>query len=116
MWWSQGKYLLARVATSISIGIWNAQSGRYRGEFSGCLIGVDRFTVCRMMNNSLRDATAMRSSNGTWQAPLIASKSWNARSQFSRSLWLHLQGVMKLWKGVLHSSRSIQLVVMYFVV
>jgi hypothetical protein len=45
MWWSQGKYLLARVATSISIGIWNAQSGRYRGEFSGCLIGVDRFTV-----------------------------------------------------------------------
>ena len=41
LWWSQGKYLLARTRTGI--GIWNAESGRYRGEFVGC--SVDRFGI-----------------------------------------------------------------------
>jgi len=42
LWWPQGKYLLARTPTAI--GIWNAESGRYRGEFSGCSV-VDRFAI-----------------------------------------------------------------------
>jgi WD40 repeat protein len=41
IWWRDGKYLLAPIredhmAGSYVVGIWNVQSGRYRGGFSGC--------------------------------------------------------------------------------
>jgi WD40 repeat protein len=41
IWWINGKYLLAPIredhmAGSYVVGIWNVQSGRYRGGFSGC--------------------------------------------------------------------------------
>jgi WD40 repeat protein len=41
LWWANGKYLLAPVredhlAGSYVVGIWNIQSGRYRGGLSGC--------------------------------------------------------------------------------
>lgn len=40
-WWVDGRYLLAPIredhlAGSYVVGIWNVQSGRYRGGFSGC--------------------------------------------------------------------------------
>jgi hypothetical protein len=41
IWWKDGKYLLAPIredhmAGAYVVGIWNVQSGRYRGGFSGC--------------------------------------------------------------------------------
>jgi hypothetical protein len=48
MWGVNGKYLLApiregRIGTYV-IGIWNVQSGRYRGGFSGCDYSDDPFS------------------------------------------------------------------------
>jgi WD40 repeat protein len=50
MWWGNARYLLAAVredhfAGSYVIGIWNAQSGRYRGGFSGCQYSDDPYAI-----------------------------------------------------------------------
>jgi hypothetical protein len=49
MWWGNGKYLLAATRESrwgrYIIGIWNVESGRFRGEFSGCEYSNDAFDV-----------------------------------------------------------------------
>jgi WD40 repeat protein len=50
MWWENGKYLLAPVredhlAGSYVVGIWNIQSGRYRGGFSGCEYANEPLTI-----------------------------------------------------------------------
>jgi WD40 repeat protein len=42
IWWQDGRYLLAKVRdnpfrTHYEIGIWSIASGRFRGEFSGCV-------------------------------------------------------------------------------
>ena len=62
-WWPQGKYLLARTPTGI--GIWNAESGRYRGEFSGCS-GVDRFAIVPDDNQLFAQCTV--EAIGKWNA------------------------------------------------
>ena len=45
-WWPDGRYLLATVrdnpfGSNHDIGIWGVQSGRFRGEFSGCDYSAD---------------------------------------------------------------------------
>jgi WD40 repeat protein len=49
-WWPDSEYLLTIVRphgffTDRNIAIWNAQSGRYRGDLSGCNTWIDRFIV-----------------------------------------------------------------------
>ena len=46
IWWPDGRYLLASVrdnsfGSNHDIGIWGVQSGRFRGEFSGCVYSAD---------------------------------------------------------------------------
>jgi WD40 repeat protein len=49
MWWENGKYLLAEARESrfggYVISIWNVESGKLRGEFSGCEYSDDPFDV-----------------------------------------------------------------------
>jgi WD40 repeat protein len=50
LWWPNGKYLLATTRsdsffTVRSVGIWNVESGRFRGEFSGCITTVYGFAL-----------------------------------------------------------------------
>jgi WD40 repeat protein len=50
LWWPNGKYLLAAtrsdsIFTVGSVGIWNVESGRFRGEFSGCITAVYGFAL-----------------------------------------------------------------------
>ena len=50
IWWGNGKYLLAETREgrlgSYVVGIWNAESGKFRGEFSACADSInDPFAV-----------------------------------------------------------------------
>lgn len=50
IWWSNGKYLLAKTREgrfgSYVVGIWNVESGKFRGGFSGCADSIgDPFAV-----------------------------------------------------------------------
>jgi hypothetical protein len=50
IWWPDGRYLLATVRDNPSgsnhdIGIWGVQSGRFRGEFSGCVYSADPLSI-----------------------------------------------------------------------
>jgi hypothetical protein len=49
MWWGNGKYLLAEMRESrfggYEVGIWNVESGKLRGGFSGCEYSDDPFDV-----------------------------------------------------------------------
>ena len=50
IWWPDGRYLLATVRDNSSgsnhdIGIWGVQSGRFRGEFSGCVYSADPLSI-----------------------------------------------------------------------
>ena len=50
IWWPDGKYLLATVRDNPSgsnhdIGIWSVRSGRFRGEFSGCVYSPDPLSI-----------------------------------------------------------------------
>jgi hypothetical protein len=49
MWWENGKYLLAETRESrfggYMVGIWNVESGKLRGGFSGCEYSDDPFDV-----------------------------------------------------------------------
>jgi hypothetical protein len=50
VWWPDGKYLLAAIrdnpyGTNHDIGIWNVQTGRFRGGFSGCVYSSDPFSL-----------------------------------------------------------------------
>jgi hypothetical protein len=49
MWWGGGKYLLAETKEGqfgpYVIAVWNAESGKLRGGFSGCGFSDDRFDV-----------------------------------------------------------------------
>lgn len=50
IWWPDGRYLLATVRDNPSgsnhdIGIWSAQFGRFRGEFSGCVYSADPLSI-----------------------------------------------------------------------
>ena len=47
-WWPDGKYLMAPISTApmfgeVGIGLWDVESGRFRGEFTGC--AANRFEV-----------------------------------------------------------------------
>jgi WD40 repeat protein len=49
-WWPNGRYLLAAVRSdtyyaSRSVGIWNADSGRFRGELTGCITSLYGFAL-----------------------------------------------------------------------
>ena len=49
-WWPDGRYLLAAVRsdafyTSRSVGIWNVDSGRFRGELTGCITSLYGFAL-----------------------------------------------------------------------
>jgi WD40 repeat protein len=49
-WWPDGKYILATVrdnpfGSNHDIGIWSVQSGRFRGEFSGCVYSADPLSI-----------------------------------------------------------------------
>ena len=72
IWWPDGKFLLATVRDNPSssnhdIGIWSIQSGRFRGEFSGCVYSADPLSIV------LHDATLFeRCRDGMilmWDAP-----------------------------------------------
>jgi WD40 repeat protein len=50
IWWSDGKFLLATVrdnpfGSNHDIGIWSIESGRFRGEFSGCVYSADPLSI-----------------------------------------------------------------------
>jgi len=50
IWWPDGRYLLATVrdnpfGSNHDIGIWGVQSGRFRGEFSGCVYSADPLSI-----------------------------------------------------------------------
>jgi len=50
LWWPNGKYLLAATRsdfffTTRGVGIWNVETGRFRGEFSGCIASVYGFAL-----------------------------------------------------------------------
>jgi WD40 repeat protein len=50
IWWSDGMYLLATVrdnpmGSNHDIGIWSIRSGRFRGEFSGCVYSSDPLSL-----------------------------------------------------------------------
>jgi hypothetical protein len=50
MWWPDGKYLLATVrdnpyGSNHDIGVWSVRSGRFRGEFSGCVYSADPLSI-----------------------------------------------------------------------
>lgn len=50
IWWPDGKYLLATVrdnpmGSNHDIGIWSVRSGRFRGEFSGCVYSSDPLSL-----------------------------------------------------------------------
>lgn len=50
LWWPNGKYLLAATRsdsffTTRGVGIWNVETGRFRGEFSGCDTTVYGFAL-----------------------------------------------------------------------
>jgi WD40 repeat protein len=50
IWWPDGKYLLATVrdnphGSNHDIGIWSVRSGRFRGEFSGCVYSADPLSI-----------------------------------------------------------------------
>jgi hypothetical protein len=50
IWWPDGKYLLATVrdnpfGSNHDIGVWSIRSGRFRGEFSGCVYSADPLSV-----------------------------------------------------------------------
>jgi WD40 repeat protein len=50
LWWPNSKYLLAATRsdfffTTRGVGIWNVESGRFRGEFSGCDTTVYGFAL-----------------------------------------------------------------------
>lgn len=50
IWWPDGRYLLATVrdnpfGSNHDIGIWSVRSGRFRGEFSGCVYSGDPLSI-----------------------------------------------------------------------
>jgi WD40 repeat protein len=50
IWWPDGRYLLATIRDNPSgsnhdIGVWGVQSGRFRGEFSGCVYSADPLSI-----------------------------------------------------------------------
>ena len=50
IWWSDGEFLLATVrnnpfGSNHDIGIWSIESGRFRGEFSGCVYSADPLSI-----------------------------------------------------------------------
>ena len=49
-WWPDGNYLLAAIrdnpyGTNHDVGIWNVQTGRFRGGFSGCAVTSDPYSL-----------------------------------------------------------------------
>ncbi len=50
IWWPDGRFLLATVrdnafGSNHDIGIWSIASGRFRGEFSGCVYSADPLSI-----------------------------------------------------------------------
>ncbi len=93
MWGVNGKYLLApirerRIRTYV-IGIWNVQSGRYRGGFSGCDYSDDPFSILlqgqRLFKRCRDDALFM------WMSLLRSTRLPN-----SRTLWRGHRNIQQL--------------------
>jgi WD40 repeat protein len=85
LWWPNGKYLLAATRsdsffTVRSVGIWNVESGRFRGEFSGCNTTVYGFALLpdgKRLVEGCGDGTVL-----VWDATSAIAKI----SQFENSL------------------------------
>lgn len=85
LWWPNGKYLLAATRsdsffTTRGVGIWNVESGRFRGEFSGCITSVYGFALLpdgKRLVEGCGDGTVL-----VWDAASAITKI----SQFENSL------------------------------